>query len=222
MPFGQSSVNAPPTADAAAAARWAGREGVRTSQLRNACPASDAQTAVDALEKAHPDCHGRRRRDAGTNEIKAGTSIAGRTIRLVRRQKDNQAPLYRSPLQRRPGPGGARTRAEAARLLEDESDAGIAFREARGAHPLRRPDLIKNGLGRSYWGKSCEGRGRGEGRARSRGSAAEEVVSFTHWVRLEEEGPRGAVWRFEEDVLIKKEDAGSCGQQEEAAHRRIG
>ena len=95
MPFGKSSVNAPPTADAVAAARWAGREGVSTSQLRNACPASDAQTAVDALEKAHPDCQ--RAVVVVTPErtkSKLGTSIAGRTIRLVRRQKDNQAPLY--------------------------------------------------------------------------------------------------------------------------------
>ena len=95
MPFGQSSVNAPPTADAVAAARWAGREGVSTSQLRNACPASDAQTALDQLEKAHPDCQ--RAVVVVTPErtkSKLGTSIAGRTIRLVRRQKDNQAPLY--------------------------------------------------------------------------------------------------------------------------------
>ena len=135
MPFGQSSVNAPPTADAVAAARWAGREGVSTSQLRNACPASDAQTAVDALEKAHPDCQ--RAVVVVTPErtkSKLGTSIAGRTIRLVRRQKDNQAPLYAVAPTKEAWPElWRKDAAEAARLLEDESDAGVAFREARAA-----------------------------------------------------------------------------------------
>ena len=135
MPFGQSSVNAPPTADAVAAARWAGREGVSTSQLRNACPASDAQTAVDVLEKAHPDCQ--RAVVVVTPErtkSKLGTSIAGRTIRLVRRQKDNQAPLYAVAPTKEASPElWRKDAAEAARLLEDESDAGVAFREARAA-----------------------------------------------------------------------------------------
>ena len=135
MPFGQSSVNAPPTADAVAAARWAGREGVSTSQLRNACPASDAQTALDQLEQAHPDCQ--RAVVVVTPErtkSKLGTSIAGRTIRLVRRQKDNQAPLYAVAPTKEAWPElWRKDAAEAARLLEDQSDAGIAFREARTA-----------------------------------------------------------------------------------------
>jgi hypothetical protein len=103
--------------------------------LRNACPASDAQTAVDALEKAHPDCQ--RAVVVVTPErtkSKLGTSIAGRTIRLVRRQKDNQAPLYAVAPTKEAWPELWRKDAtEAARLLEDESDAGIAFREARAA-----------------------------------------------------------------------------------------
>ena len=135
MPFGQSSVNAPPTADAVAAARWSSREGVSTSQLRNACPASDAQTALEQLEKAHPDCQ--RAVVVVTPErtkSKLGTSIAGRTIRLVRRQKDNQAPLYAVAPSSEAWPElWRKDAAEAARLLEDESDAGIAFREARAA-----------------------------------------------------------------------------------------
>ena len=135
MPFGQSSVNAPPTADAVAAARWSSREGVSTSQLRNACPASDAQTALDQLEKAHPDCQ--RAVVVVTPErtkSKLGTSIAGRTIRLVRRQKDNTAPLYAVAPSSEAWPElWRKDAAEAARLLEDESDAGIAFREARAA-----------------------------------------------------------------------------------------
>ena len=135
MPFGQSSVNAPPTADAVAAARWSSREGVSTSQLRNACPASDAQTALDQLEKAHPDCQ--RAVVVVTPErtkSKLGTSIAGRTIRLVRRQKDNQAPLYAVAPSSEAWPElWRKDAAEAARLLEDDSDAGVAFREARTA-----------------------------------------------------------------------------------------
>ena len=132
MPFGKSTLGAPPDASAVAAARWAGQEGVSTSQLRHACPAGGAQSAVEALGAAHPGCQ--RAVVTVTPEktrSKIGTSIAGRTIRVTRAKVGTLYAVAPSDeawpaLWRKDGE-------EAARLLGDESDAGVAFREVRSA-----------------------------------------------------------------------------------------
>ena len=183
------------------------------SQLSNACPASDAQTAVDALEKAHPDCQ-RAVVVVTPERTKSKLVHRRRTIRLVRRQKDNQAPLYAVAPSKEAWPElWRKDAAEAARLLEDESDAGIAFREARAAR-IRCDVQIS---AKTDWADPTgEKAAKAEAEAKAEREAAEarrkKSSALPIGFGLEEEGPRGAVWRFQENVLEQEEEARTCCQ----------